>query len=50
MPQKSESCFIKWLGENICKVVLGWNIAQLNFSTVDVITNEMMTNLDVLRS
>ena len=32
-----------------CKLVLGWNIARLNFSTVDVITNKMMTNLNMLR-
>ena len=50
MPQISESCFIKWLYKHICKLVLGWNIAKLNISMVEMITNKVMANLNVLCS
>ena len=46
--QKSESCFIKWLGKHICKLNLGRNIAQLNVTTVDMIMDKIVTDLDML--
>ena len=48
MPQKGESCFIKWLGNHVCKLNLGWNIAQLDVTMVDMITNKMVMDLNVL--
>ena len=48
MSQKSESSFIQWFGKHICKLNLGRNIAQLNVTPVDMITDEMVTDLSVL--
>ena len=49
MPQFSEPCFVKWLCEDICKLVLCTYIRQVNVSSSDMVPDEMMTNLNVLR-
>jgi hypothetical protein len=48
MPQFPESCFIKWLCEYIGKLVIGANIREINISSVYMIPDEMMTNLNIL--
>ena len=49
MPQLSESCFIKWLRENIRKLVFGTYIRQVNIPASNMIPDEVMTNLNMLR-
>ena len=49
MPQFTESCFVKWLRENVGKLVFGTYISQVNITSSNMITDEVMADLSVLR-
>ena len=44
-----ESWFIKGLREDIGKLILGGDIREINITLLNMIPNEMMANLDMLR-
>ena len=49
MSQFPEPCFVKWLREYIDKLVFGTYIRQVNISSSNMIPDEVMANLNVLR-
>jgi hypothetical protein len=49
MPQLSESCFIKGLRENVGELIICTYIRKVNVTSIDVISDEMMMDLNVLR-
>jgi hypothetical protein len=49
MPQLSESCFIKGLREDIGELIICTNIRQVNITSIDVVPDEVMPDLNVLR-
>ena len=49
MPQFLESSFVKWLGEDVVKLILGVDEGELNIATSNMITDEVITNFNVLR-
>jgi hypothetical protein len=48
MPQLSESCFIKRLCENVGELVLCTYIRQVNLTSVEMVTDKVVADLDVL--
>ena len=38
------------LGEDICKHVLGGDVLEINFAMLNALSNEVMTNVDMLHS
>ena len=48
MPQFTESCFVKWLGEDVGKLIFGTYIRQVNITSSNMITDEVMADLNVL--
>ena len=44
-----KSCFIQGLRENICKVVMSVDILELDLPSPNVIPDEVIPNLNVLR-
>jgi hypothetical protein len=49
MPQLSESCFIKGLHEDVDELIICTYIRQVNITSIDVVPDELMPNLNVLR-
>jgi hypothetical protein len=49
MPQLSESCFIKGLRENVSELIICTYIRKVNVTSIDVVPDEVMTDLNVLR-
>jgi hypothetical protein len=49
MPQLSESCFIKGLREDVGKLIIYTYIRKVNITSIDVIPDEVMSDLNVLR-
>jgi hypothetical protein len=48
MPQLSESCFIKGLREDISELIICIYIRSVNITSVDMVPDEVVANLDVL--
>ena len=49
MPQFPKSCLVKWLGENISKLLLCTYIRQVNITSSDMIPDEVMPDFNMLR-
>jgi hypothetical protein len=49
MPQLSESCFVKGLRENVGELIICTYIRQVNITSIDVVLDEVMPDLNVLR-
>jgi hypothetical protein len=49
MPQLSKSCFIKGLHENIGELIICTYIRKVNVTSIDVVPDEVMTDLNMLR-
>jgi hypothetical protein len=49
MPQLSESCFIKGLCEDIGELIVCTYIRLVNITSIDVVLDEMVADLYVLR-
>ena len=43
--QASKLGLVKWFGEDICELVLGVNMAQINISFLIVVSQEVKVNL-----
>ena len=48
MPQLSKPLLVKGLHEDICKMILGPDIRELNVTTVYMLSNEVVKNLNIL--
>jgi hypothetical protein len=48
MPQLSESCFIKGLREDVGELIICTYIRQVNITSIDVVPDEVMLDLNVL--
>lgn len=48
MPQLSKSLLIKGIREDIRKLLFGPDIRKLNITMVHMLSNEVMTNLNIL--
>ena len=46
----TEHFLIKWFGENISQLFVSTNMPEINISFGNMITDEMMSHLDVLGS
>ena len=49
IPQLSKSCLIKGLGEDVGELILGPDIREMDITLLHMLSNEVMTNLDVIR-
>ena len=49
IPQHAKTSLIKWLGEDIRKLILHTHKAHLKITTADVLSNEVVANLNTLR-
>jgi hypothetical protein len=46
--QASKLGLVKWFGENICELVLGINVVQINITFLIVVAQEMKIDFYVL--
>jgi hypothetical protein len=46
--QASKLDLVKWFGEDICELVLGINVVQIDITFLIVVTQEMKTDFYVL--
>jgi hypothetical protein len=46
--QASKLGLVKWFGEDICKLVLGINVVQIDITFLTVVTQEVKANFYVL--
>ena len=49
MPYLAKSCFIQGLRENVCKVIMSVDILELDLPSPNVIPDEVIPNLNMLR-
>jgi hypothetical protein len=49
MSQLLESCFIKGLCENVGELIICTYIRKVNVTSIDVVSDEVMPDLNVLR-
>ena len=46
--QAGKGCLIKWLSENISKLVSGRNMGQINLSFLDIVSQKVVPHFNVL--
>ena len=49
MPSLAKYCFVQGLRENICKVIMSVDILELDLPSPNVIPDEVIPNLNMLR-